>query len=244
MSKLSKSLAVLLSSSAVASAVAAQMPVDMLKKQEPALYALYQGYTSYQATLGEYASRQGFRAPFENLATVVHEMVHIASAVHRGYFIDGTYYEPYLAREAGAPAPWPQLANKEVYPYILPDEKGVIYSVYMPSTPNNHLGNVIDEINAYAHVAGFVCVNEPDSAAKQIRNLVGHLHLQEAYLRVLRLSRTTDYLTLANDRESRGAMVSITTKAWDALRRCGITDNAIPSREMKYFLTLINSNKR
>lgn len=244
MSKLIKVFAVLVCAAAGAPAAVQLSPADVLKKQEPALYALYQEYSSYQAALGEYANRQGFRAPFEKLATTVHEEIHIASAVHRGYFIDGIYYEPYLSREAGAQAPWPSLANKDVYSFVLPEEKGVIYSVYMPSTPNNHLGNVVDEINAHAHVAGFVCVNEPDSAPKQIRNLVGHLHLQEAYLRVLRLSRPAEYLNLANDRESRGAMVAISTKAWEALRRCGLTDNAIPSREMKYFMALNKGNKR
>jgi len=219
-------------------------PVDALRAQAPTLFALYQEYSSYQSALGEYANRQGFRAPYENLATIVHEMIHIASAVHRGYYIDGTYYEPYLSRENGSAPAWPALKNKDVYPYVLPDEKGVIYSVYMPSTPNNHLGNVIDEINAHAHVAAFVCENEVDSGAKQVRNLMGHLHLQEAYLRVLRLSRQADYRALVADRESRGAMVSITAKAWDALKRCGVPEAAIPAKELRYLMTLPQSNNR
>lgn len=225
-------------------AAAAPLPVDALRSQAPALYTLYQNYSSYQTALGEYANRQGFRAPYENLATVVHEMIHIASAAHRGYYIDGVYYEPYLVRDSGGPPAWPGLSNKEVYPYMLPDEKGVIYSVYMPSTPNNHLGNVIDEINAHAHVAAFVCENEPGSGAKQVRNLTGHLNLQEAYLRVLRLSRQAEYQALARDRESRGAMVSIASKAWDALKRCGVTEGAVPGKELRYFITLPSGNVR
>ena len=217
-------------------------PIDALRVQAPTLFALYQKHAIYQTALEEYASRQGFRAPYENLATVVHEMIHIASAKHRGYYINGIYYEPYLSRDNASDPAWPALKNKDVYPYVLPDEKGVIYSVYMPNTPNNHLGNVVDEINAHAQVAAFVCENEADSGTKQVRNLMGHLHLQEAYLRVLRLSQLADYRALAADRESRGAMVSIAAKAWDALKRCGVPEVAVPGKELRYFMELPMSN--
>lgn len=85
---------------------------------------------------------QGFRRPIENLATVAHEIIHIASAVHEGYYIDGTYYEPYLKQ--GRPA----LNNEQVRPYLQDHERGIITNLYANNTPKTNLGNIVDEINA------------------------------------------------------------------------------------------------
>lgn len=218
---------------ALMGAAHAAAPLAVLKQSSPALYKLYQTYPSYHQTFVDYANRQGFRRPVENLATVVHEIIHIDSHVHLGYFIEGVYYEPYLTRSA-----WPSLTNKDVQPYMTGAEQGVIYRYYVLNSPDNHLGNVVDEINAYGHVLQFVCRNEPESADKQIANLAGHLQLQEAYLRTLRLRLPAEHTRLARTRESRGAISLISQRAWAALKGCGVAEAAIPGQELIYFLNI------
>lgn len=209
------------------------LPVDILRQQYPALYKLYRDSSRYARPLADYATRQGFRQPYENLGTVLHEMIHIASAAHDGFFIDGIYYEPYL--QCGA---WPSLSNADIDKYLTPQERTIISAIYLPNTPNNNLGNVLDEINAYSHVAQFICDNEPLSAEKQVRNLLGHLQLQEAYLRVVRTTSPVEYRQLAASRQSRGAMVTLNARAVQALRACGVGEVRIPAAEVEYLLRL------
>ena len=219
---------------AFASSASAQtLPIDVLRTQYPALYKLYRDHSHYVLPLANYATSQGFRQPYENLATILHEMIHIASAAHDGFFIDGIYYEPYLHPDA-----WPRLSNAEIDKYLTPQERTIITAIYLPNTPKNNLGNVLDEINAYSHVAKFICDNEPLSAEKQVRNLLGHLQLQEAYLRVLRTTSPAEYWQLAVRRESRGAMVTLNARAVQALRACGVGAARIPAAEVGYLLRL------
>lgn len=206
-------------------------PVDQLKAF-PALLKLYQAYPTYRAGLSRYAVSQGFKRPVESVATVIHETIHIDSVVHEGYFVDGIYYEPYLRKDA-----WPGLTNSQVLPYLQPDERGVIYSLYALNTPNNHLGNLIDEINAYGHVMPFICRYEPESKEKQIENLIGFLHLTEGYLRLLRGALSAEYSRFASQREARGAFELIVQRSWKALRDCGVSETSIPSREASYFMS-------
>lgn len=204
-------------------------PLDTLKSANPGLYALYSNYQAYHEGLGDYAARQGFRRPYEHLATVVHELIHIDSAVHQGFYIEGTYYEPYLA--AGA---WPSLNNEQVRPYLTePERSSNIYRLYVLNTPSNHLGNIVDEINAYSHVAPLVCVYERESAEKQSRNLTGFLHLVEGYLRTLRTRLPGEYQRLREHREARGALTLILERAWAALRVCGVREG-VPGGEARY----------
>lgn len=204
---------------------------DALRSGYPALYKLYQSYPSYRPAFTDYANRQGFRRPVENLATVVHELIHIDSSTHQGFFIDGIYYEPYLRRDA-----WPSPTNEQVKPYLLEPERGVIYRFYLLNTPQNHLGNVVDEINAYGHVLPFVCRNEPDSTDKQVKNLIGFLHLTEGYLRTLRTGLPAEYLRFSGQKEARGVFGLAVQKAWNALHDCGVSDGAIPAQEARFFL--------
>jgi len=212
------------------SVASAAEPLDVLKGANPALYALYNNYKGYHEGLGAYAARQGFRRPYEHLATVVHELIHIDSSVHQGFYIEGTYYEPYLA--AGA---WPSLNNEQVRPYLTDQERSSnIYRLYVLNTPSNNLGNIVDEINAYTHVAPLVCSNEPESAEKQSRNLLGFLHLVEGYLRTLRTRLPGEYQRLREHREARGALTLVLERAWAALRVCGVREGGMGG-EARYF---------
>lgn len=207
-------------------------PVEELKQSAPVLSKLYLSYPTYHKVFGEYASRQGFRRPVENLATVVHELIHVDSASHQGFFIDGTYYEPYLSKEA-----WPSLTNEQVRPYLIDlERRGPIYQLYALNTPANHLGNLVDEINAYGHVLPFVCANEPESVEKQVTNLTGFLRLVEGYLRILRTGLPAEYQRFATHREARGAFSLVVQRSWQAMQNCGVKD--IPMQEAGYFMAL------
>jgi hypothetical protein len=209
-------------------------PLDVLKKDYPVLYKLYLTGMPYQEKLSAYANTQGFRQPFENLATVIHENIHIASATHSGYYIEGIYYEPNFT-DAKV---WPAVTNDLVSANLKPEERSIISSVYMRTTPKNHLGNILDEMNAYSHVIQFVCKNEPTSAPKQIANLMGFLHVEEAYLRVVRSGFPQEYQRLSASRENRGALRLITERAWTGLVACGVRPKDLPTAEAKYFISL------
>ncbi|MQA40758.1 hypothetical protein [Rugamonas aquatica] len=211
--------------------VALATPLDLLQTQAPQLARLYAAYPQYGDGLSRYAAGQGFSRPVERLATVVHELIHIDSAAHQGYYIDGVYYEPYLAASA-----WPSLRNEEVGPWMRGDEKGNIYSLYMRATPKNTLGNALDEVNAYGQVLPFVCRNEADSADRQIRNLLGQLYVVEAFLRVARMARPEDYRALTRRHASAGALKTITGRAWYALVACGVPAAQLPNQETRYLL--------
>jgi len=192
-------------------------PVDLLKVQYPNLYSLYDRFPSLRSTLAKYASAQGFRAPIVNLATQIHELIHVESSIRQGFFLDGEYFEPYLN-----PDHWPKITNAEIRPQIRPEEQSVIVSVYMANTPNNGLGNIIDEINAYSQVHEFICKNESQSIQKQRENLVGFLRVLEAYLRTLRTMDRESYERLVDDAQGAGAVETFVLKAWEALAKCGL----------------------
>ena len=81
----------------------------------------------------------------------------------------------------------------------------------------------------------FVCKHEAESAPRQAQNLIGHLNVVEAYLRVARTGRPSEYATLQKNRLSSGAIVTITSRAWAALRGCGLPDAQMPNQEATYF---------
>lgn len=210
---------------------ASAAPIDVLTERYPALAKLYTKGKAYTPALEKYASMQGFNSPFENLGTVLHELVHIYSAAHTGFLIGETYYEPYLKRAA-----WPSLTNYHVVKYVFPHERGVIYRHYLSNTPNNHLGNVIDELNAYSQVADFICTNEPLSASKQLNNIVGHLQLLEAYLRGLRAVFPSEYEAMLISSETGGAIQTIVQNSWRAAFLCGGQEKTFRGGEAENFL--------
>lgn len=198
--------------------VRADSLIDLFSRQEPGLFALYQHYPDLRIPLTKYARGQGFVRPVEELATVAHELVHIDSAAHSGFYVDGIYYEPYLRRDA-----WPQLTSSEVLPYVLPSEHSAATLRYAQTVPNATVGNIVDEINAYAHVLRFVCRNDQEGAQRQLDRISGFLTFLEVYLRVLRVSKSAEYRALQVNREARGALLLITDKAYAAVGQCAPT---------------------
>lgn len=149
-------------------------PVTDLAEDAPPMANLLHQYPNHQGMLERYADIQGFSRPYERLATVVHELIHIDSLANRGYWINGAVYlRPYITD-----AIWPTLKNSDLLSQ-LPD--GPITHQYVRGTPANGLANCLDEINAYSHVIGFVAWHEPESLPKQVQNLRGLLLLAEAY---------------------------------------------------------------
>ncbi len=215
----------------VVSAAIAEDATRALAHWSPSLHRVYLAYQPYHAALGEYARRQGFHGSFERLGTVVHEIIHLDSFRHQGFFVDGSYYEPYVKAQA-----WPGLTNQGVAPHLLPHERGAVFDLYVRNTPQNHLGNIADEINAYGHVLPFICRHEPTSTGKQVRSLIGFLHIVEGYLRTLRTVMPGEYQKLAASRETRGALVLIIERGWAALRECGMSNAAIPVSEATQFI--------
>jgi len=154
----------------------AATPEADLLIEAPQLAALLQQYGSYRATLEAYAVTQGFLLPYEKLATTVHEMIHVDSAAHRGYWINGSeYLRPYVTDIHA----WPAITNKDVLPKLANDS---IRNQYARNAPNNTIANCLDEINAYSHVIGFVRTHEPESLSQQVSALEGHLHMVDVYL--------------------------------------------------------------
>lgn len=195
-------------------------PLDYLKASEPSLYLLYQRYPGYHKQLGAYADMQGFEQPVENLATVVHELIHIDSFVHRGYghYKDGNYFEPYLAIGA-----WPALNNREIESYLSPEDissLGMIYTQYLKNTPQNSLGNILDEVNAYSQSLPLICGYASYRAAPHLRAFIGHINLVEVYLKVLSRSFDAQYRQLTQNQISRGALETIVADAYKTLNQC------------------------
>lgn len=214
------------------SAAIAEDATRTLAHWSPSLHRMYLAYQPYHAALGGYARRQGFHGPIERLGTVVHEIIHLDSFRHQAFFVNGSYYEPYVTAQA-----WPDLTNRMVAPHLLPHERGTVFDLYVRNTPGNHLGNIADEINAYGHVLPFICKHEPTSTGKQVRSLIGFLYIVEGYLRTLRTVMPGEYQKLAAHRETRGALILIIERGWAALRECGISEAAIPAHEASQFIT-------
>ncbi|WNV05873.1 hypothetical protein RP726_05530 [Candidatus Methylospira mobilis] len=164
--------------SAVASVGAAD-PLTDLAGYSPELAALYARNLAYHAVFNQYADAQGFRRPYEHLATVVHELIHVDSAAHQGFYLDGEYLHPYITN-----GQWPTLINRELPPSKFPPDS--ISAIYARSTPNNRLPNTLDEINAYTHIVRFVGIYEPETLNKQAQSLRGHLQMAARYADALR----------------------------------------------------------
>lgn len=196
----------------------AATPLEVLRKSNQSLYTLYQVYAPNHKQLSDYAIMQGFQRPTENLATVLHEIIHIDSFAHQGYYIGGTYYAPYLT-----PSAWPTLNNSGLLPDLSADDitaLGPIYAAYMPNAPKNTIANELDEINAYTQTIPLICANAPQEVAKHLQALTGHLTLVDIYLRTLATTYSSQYRQLANNLTSRGALETIVANAYTTLNQC------------------------
>jgi len=193
-------------------------PKARLQQRSPWLYGLYEAYPQFHGQMALYAAQQGFLEPENVLVTTLHELIHIDSAAHQGYSVAGTYLAPYVSH-----ASWPFLNNADVAAYLSPSEKSAlepIYSSYIRQIPQNRLGNVLDEVNAYSQTVPFLCQETPGQAVAHLHNLVGHLTLVEFYLRTLRERFPAQHEKLTKNRVSRGALETLVANAYKTLNLC------------------------
>ncbi|MCD5327844.1 hypothetical protein ACFFU8_09585 [Chromobacterium piscinae] len=198
-------------------AAAGPMPLSDLHNFNASIAALHQIYKQQVPALTKYAEQQDFQHPYEKLAIVSHELIHIASAANVGYWSNGQILAGY------EPAYWVGLKNRQIQPTA--DEQGQLAAVwegYVKRTPNNTLGNVLDEINAYSSTVGFVCKHAPQDAVRQIAPLMGHLTLMNAYLRNYRLVLPNRYSQLQQNLVIKSIIESMATQGWKALANCKI----------------------
>ena len=116
-----------------------QQGAKWLMENRPDLLALYRRYPYLIKPLERYAVNQGFNMPIEKKATVLHELIHIDSSVHGGYYIDGkTYRYPYIGDSS-----WPKTTMTDLMPKLTKYDKeklGIVYTHYMKNAPNNGFG--------------------------------------------------------------------------------------------------------
>jgi hypothetical protein len=160
-------------------------PENDLLTEAPPLAALLRQYGVYRQKLESYAVSQGFSRPYEKLATTIHELIHIHSAAHVGYWINGDeYLRPYITHSLY----WPKITNNDILGHL---PNSPIAYVYARNTPGNTLANCIDEINAYTHVIGFVATHEPETLSQQRTMLEGHLQMAEEFLNQIKVRDET-----------------------------------------------------
>ncbi len=192
-------------------------PLDTLRSQAPVLADLLTRYPQFVRQFEQYADTQGFTQPYEKLATVVHELIHVDSAAYGGYFVDGQYLPAYADEAA-----WQGVTNAHVLPFMGQHELGeLVVRLYIRRNPQLTLRNVFDEINAYTHVLPLVCQYEPGRATdKQWRNLNGMVGVVEAYLRTLRAFYPAQYRALRRQPAVVAAMQQLLRRAFDAASFC------------------------
>lgn len=191
---------------------------DLLNRSYPNLNRLYQSYPKLHQQLSGYATMQGYQSPIENLATVVHELIHIDSNLQNGYYMNGSYYEPYMSSQQ-----WPFLSNKDIDQNLTQSDikaLGIIHSEYLRNTPQNTLANILDEINAYTQTIPFICQNDPERSSPHLNALSGHVALVDIYLRVLASTQPEQYRKLSGNRIARGALETIVANAYKTLNQC------------------------
>ncbi|WP_076466223.1 hypothetical protein [Marinobacterium stanieri] len=157
-----------------------QQGAKWLMENRPDLLALYRRYPHLIKPLERYAINQGFTRPIELKATILHELIHIDSLVHGGYYVDGiTYRRPYI----GDPS-WPETKVSDLIPTLTIDDKtelGSVYTLYMRNASQNGMANIEDELNAYQQVLPFVTALEPSSAKHQQRKLDQFKYLRRLF---------------------------------------------------------------
>lgn len=199
-------------------ALAGSPPIGDLQAYSPSLAGLITTYKSQVPVLTQYAEQQDFRLPHEKLAIVAHELIHIASAGNSGYWNNGQILEGYRQEN------WAGIQNRQLVPTASEQSQlAPVWEAYWKQTPDNRLGNILDEINAYSLTVGFVCRYEPKVSEKQTDPLIGHLTLLNVYLRTYRQLMPTRYKQLQSSRVTRGIIESMASQGWRALAGCGVS---------------------
>lgn len=194
------------------------------------LHSLYTAYPHLHETLGQYAASQGFSGPYERVATILHELIHIDSAVHGSYQIQGVGYAPY-----NQPSAWPtyrflQFRDAVSRPKSVDTQEIVntpIFRLYVANIPNNTLASLADELNAYAQSTNWLCQtvksnsNERTKSAQSMRDM---LRVTNLFLQTLRTEAPTEFVALyRSQRPARNLLALTIINAAESLAMCGMT---------------------
>lgn len=206
--------------SVAASGVELAAAREQMEAYSPALVALYDRSRDVLPALQRYVLQQGFSEAHEQLGVLVHEMIHIESARTGAFWIDGQGYEGY------EPTYWPPLSGRDLpLSDVEKAQIGLIYENYLLRNPEATLRNVVDELNAYSQTAGFICGHFAGGADKQVRPLLGHLALANAFLAAY---STGESEKTCEDVSTKGVLALIVKNSYKALSACGVY--AIPSQ--------------
>lgn len=163
----------------------------------PHLSQLYFKYPQMHAVFEKYAKAQGFQGEREQLAVIVHELIHVDSAAQGAYVIDGVGYDPY-----NRPSEWPNYSfvqfAESIYRSRISTLPAIadtpVFRLYVRNAPNNTLANLADELNAYGQTSDWLCRNT--SLSEQVRtvqSLRDMLRVTNAYLLKLKENRIDQY---------------------------------------------------
>lgn len=199
----------------------------------PHLQTLYSAYPNLHTPLGHYADMQGFRAPTERIATILHELIHIDSAARGGYLIHGAAYDPY-----NQPSAWPAYRFSQFHESATRSQNAnakiatttLIFRFYVANAPNNTLASLADELNAYGQSVAWLCqsLGAPTSPAaldertKSVQSMRDMLRVTNLFLQTLRTEAPAQYRGLyAQQCPARNLLALTILNAIDSLSSCG-----------------------
>jgi hypothetical protein len=203
---------------------------------------LYEEYQTGEAILKQYAYNQGFRGACEQRLVALHEMVHVDSAIKEAYFDRGKYVVPYLFDSAWTDlglTNWDVLDKKTTAEY---HKIGSVVARYLRDTPDNHLGNIVDELNAYGQTLLYTSPKEKGALKKQIVNLKGHLAVVEVYLRLLEEEHPKKYVIFTKDKAGR-VLRLMCINAWKTLAKAGVDKDDVSLDRAARFIDFVDQNR-
>lgn len=203
---------------------------------------LYAEYQTGKDILKQYAYNQGFRGACEQRLVALHEMVHIDSAIKEAYFDRGKYVVPYLFNSAWTNlglTNWDVLDRKTTAEY---HKIGSVVARYLRDTPDNHLGNIVDELNAYGQTLLYASPKEKGALKRQVSNLKGHLAVVEVYLRLLEEEHPKKYVIFTKDKAGR-VLRLMCINAWKTLAKAGVDKDDVSLDRAARFIDFVDQNK-
>lgn len=194
----------------------------------PHLFNLYHAYPSLHQQLSRYATTQGFTQPHEHLATILHELIHIDSAAHQAFVINGQNFAPY-----NQPSAWPtynfsdfrKTRSNNHIAGLQKSTENPIYHQYIINAPQNTLANLADELNAYTQTAQWLCETAPKTEQTKTVNSFTHLYqVTHAYLKALQTDAPAQYQAfLTKQHQARKLLELVLIKARGVLALCATT---------------------
>jgi hypothetical protein len=113
---------------------------------------------------------------------------------------------------------------------------------YLRDTPDNHLGNIVDELNAYGQTLLYASPKEKGSLKKQVSNLKGHLAVVEVYLRLLEEEYPKKYVIFTKNKAGR-VLRLMCINAWKTLAKAGVDKDDVSLDRAARFIDFVDQNR-